>query len=118
MAERPVANALTLELEPVVAANMIRHLDSEDPWYAHDYVPFEQGENFAFLGGRDWDPSQVTLPKLVTGGAPLERIVPQHALLHDGLPPESRLSRASGAQTRGVKPSSRSARETSVTQLN
>ena len=29
-------------------------------------MPFEQGENFAFLGGRDWDPSQVTLPKVVT----------------------------------------------------
>ncbi len=29
-------------------------------------MPFEQGENFAFLGGHDWDPSQVTLPKSVT----------------------------------------------------
>ncbi len=28
--------------------------------------PFEQGENFAFLGGNDWDPSQVTLPKTIT----------------------------------------------------
>jgi acyl-[acyl-carrier-protein] desaturase len=66
MAEKPVANALTLELEPVVAANMIRHLDSENPWFPHDYVPFEQGENFAFLGGRDWDPSQTTLPRPIT----------------------------------------------------
>ena len=29
-------------------------------------MPFEQGENFAFLGGNDWDPSQVTLPKTIT----------------------------------------------------
>jgi acyl-[acyl-carrier-protein] desaturase len=29
-------------------------------------VPFEQGENFAFLGGKDWDSSSVTLPKHVT----------------------------------------------------
>ena len=29
-------------------------------------MPFEQGQNFAFLGGQDWDPSQVTLPKHVT----------------------------------------------------
>ena len=29
-------------------------------------MPFDQGENFAFLGGQDWDPSQVTLPKHVT----------------------------------------------------
>ncbi len=66
MAQKPVANALTLELEPVVTAEMRRHLDTEDLWYAHDYVPFDQGENFAFLGGKDWDPSHVTLPKNVT----------------------------------------------------
>src|SRR6185369_14326782 len=66
MGEKPVANALTLELEPVVHENLARHIATEELWYAHDYVPFEQGENFAFLGGRDWDPSQVTLPKTVT----------------------------------------------------
>jgi acyl-[acyl-carrier-protein] desaturase len=57
---------LILELEPVVQQELRRHIDTEDLWYAHDYVPFDQGENFAFLGGRDWDPSQVTLPKAVT----------------------------------------------------
>ncbi len=63
MAQKPVANALTLELEPVVADNLARFLDTADEWYAHDYVPFDQGRDFAFLGGEDWDPSQVTLPK-------------------------------------------------------
>jgi len=29
-------------------------------------VPFDEGENFAFLGGHDWAPSDVTLPKHVT----------------------------------------------------
>jgi acyl-[acyl-carrier-protein] desaturase len=66
MAQKPVPNALILELEPVVAENIERHLGTEQLWFAHDFVPFEQGENFAFLGGRDWDPSQVTLPKVVT----------------------------------------------------
>ncbi|WP_163766592.1 acyl-ACP desaturase [Mycolicibacterium parafortuitum] len=66
MAQKPVANALTLELEPVVLQELRRHLDSEEIWFAHDYVPFDQGENFAFLGGRDWEPSDVTLPKHVT----------------------------------------------------
>ncbi len=66
MAQKPVANALILELEPVVGENLDRHLDTESLWFAHDFVPFEQGENFAFLGGRDWDPSQVTLPKAIT----------------------------------------------------
>ena len=66
MAQRPVANPLIVELEPVVQRELRRHIDSEELWYAHDYVPFEQGENFAFLGGNDWDPSQVTLPKTIT----------------------------------------------------
>jgi acyl-[acyl-carrier-protein] desaturase len=55
-----------LELEPVVAETLSRYLQNEEMWYAHEYVPFDQGENFAFLGGQDWDPSQVTLPKHVT----------------------------------------------------
>lgn len=66
MALKPVPNALTAELEPVVAENMKRHLATEDLWFGHDFVPWEQGENFAFLGGRDWEPSDVTLPKPVT----------------------------------------------------
>jgi acyl-[acyl-carrier-protein] desaturase len=66
MAQKPVPNALILELEPVAAKNMERHLETEELWFAHDYVPFDQGENFAFLGGRDWDPSQVTLPNHIT----------------------------------------------------
>ena len=66
MGEKPVANALTLELEPIVGENLARHIATEEPWYSHDYVPFERGENFAFLGGTDWDASSVTLPKPVT----------------------------------------------------
>ena len=70
MAEKPVANALILELEPVVAQNLSRHVQTEELWYAHDYVPFDQGENFAFLGGKDWDPSDMTLPRPSREGRP------------------------------------------------
>jgi len=56
---------LTLELEPVVAENLARYMATADEWYAHDYVPFDEGKNFAFLGGVDWDPSQSTLPREV-----------------------------------------------------
>jgi len=65
MTHKPVASALTLELEPVVADNLARYLATADEWYAHDYVPFDQGRNFAFLGGEDWDPSQASLPREV-----------------------------------------------------
>ena len=66
MAQKPVPNALILELEPVVDENFARHVATEELWYAHDYVPFDQGKNFAFLGGKDWDPSDATLPRHVT----------------------------------------------------
>ena len=75
MADKPVANALTLDLEPVVSENLSRHVATEELWYAHDYVPFDQGENFAFLGGTDWDPSSVTLPKHVTDALEILLIV-------------------------------------------
>ena len=65
MTHKPVASALTLELEPVVAENLARYMATADEWYAHDYVPFDEGKNFAFLGGEDWDPSQATLPREV-----------------------------------------------------
>ena len=54
---------------------MDRHLSTEDLWFAHDYVPFDQGENFAFLGGRDWDPSEVTLPKAITDACEILLII-------------------------------------------
>jgi acyl-[acyl-carrier-protein] desaturase len=75
MAETPVANELTLELEPIVAENYRRHLSSADEWFAHDFVPFDQGKNFAFLGGQDWDPSEVTLTKPVVDALEILLIV-------------------------------------------
>src|SRR3569833_2485888 len=74
MAQKPVPNALILELEPVVQQELRRHIDSEDLWYAHDYVPFDQGENFASLGRKHCDPSEVTLPKTVTDGLEILQI--------------------------------------------
>jgi acyl-[acyl-carrier-protein] desaturase len=82
MAQKPVANALTLELEPVVEANMDRHLSTEDIWFAHDYVPFDRGENFAFLGGRDWDSSQMTLPRVFTDACEILLLVKDNLAGH------------------------------------
>lgn len=66
MAQKPVLTPLMAELEPVVGENYHRHIETSEPWYAHDFVPFDRGENFAFLGGHDWDSSQATLPRHVT----------------------------------------------------
>ena len=82
MAQKPVPNALILELEPVVEANIARHLETEEIWFAHDYVPFDRGENFAFLGGRDWDPSQATLPRLITDACEILLILKDDLAAH------------------------------------
>jgi len=49
------------DLEPVVAQNLDRHLSMAQEWHPHDYVPWSQGRDFAFLGGEDWDPEQSQL---------------------------------------------------------
>jgi acyl-[acyl-carrier-protein] desaturase len=56
------ANARLLhELEPVVAENLERHLKVAKSWHPHDYVPWSQGRDFAFLGGEDWRPEDSPL---------------------------------------------------------
>lgn len=49
------------ELEPVVEDNLNRHLGVAKHWNPHDYVPWSEGRNFAFLGGEDWEPEQSDL---------------------------------------------------------
>lgn len=49
------------ELEPVAAANVDRHLAAAKDWHPHDYVPWSEGRDFAFLGGEDWAPEQSRL---------------------------------------------------------
>ncbi|MFI5780223.1 acyl-ACP desaturase [Nocardia sp. NPDC051570] len=52
---------LLSELEPVAEQNVNRHLSMAKEWHPHDYVPWDDGHNFAALGGVDWDPSQSKL---------------------------------------------------------
>ena len=52
---------LLRELEPVVAANLDRHLSMAKEWHPHDYVPWSRGRDFAFLGGTDWQPEDSPL---------------------------------------------------------
>lgn len=49
------------ELEPVVEANLNRHLNVAKPWQPHDYIPWSRGRDFAFMGGEDWQPAESNL---------------------------------------------------------
>lgn len=52
---------LLTELEPVVESNLNRHQSMAKPWNPHDYVPWDEGRNFAMMGGVDWDEEQSRL---------------------------------------------------------
>lgn len=49
---------LLLRLEPAVEENLARHIEEADDWHPHDFAPWDEGKNFAFLGGEDWSPEQ------------------------------------------------------------
>ena len=52
---------LLRELQPVAEENVNRHLSMAKDWHPHDYVPWDEGRNFAAMGGEDWDPEQSRL---------------------------------------------------------
>jgi acyl-[acyl-carrier-protein] desaturase len=53
---------LLIQLEPVVEANLNRHLTQATEWFPHEYVPWSQGRDFdGVLGGEAWEPSQSKL---------------------------------------------------------
>ena len=52
---------LLRELEPIVEVNLDRHLSIAKEWMPHDYVPWSEGRDFAFLGGEDWHPEDSRL---------------------------------------------------------
>ena len=52
---------LLRELLPVCESEVERHMKMTRDWHPHDYVPWDDGRNFAALGGLDWDPAQSRL---------------------------------------------------------
>ncbi|MFG1791753.1 acyl-ACP desaturase [Nocardia sp. NPDC049149] len=57
LTDRELLESLAFDVEAVLR----RHIDAADGWQPHDYVPWDDGHNFAFLGGIDWEPEQSEL---------------------------------------------------------
>ncbi|WP_327142017.1 acyl-ACP desaturase [Nocardia sp. NBC_01327] len=57
LADRELLVSLAAEVE----ANLVRHIALAAEWQPHDYVPWDDGRNFEFLGGTDWEPGQSEL---------------------------------------------------------
>jgi acyl-[acyl-carrier-protein] desaturase len=54
---------LLVELEPVVAENLDRHLSLAKEWFPHEYVPWSEGRTFdGLLGGEPWREEDSTIP--------------------------------------------------------
>jgi acyl-[acyl-carrier-protein] desaturase len=68
------------ELEPVVEANLNRHLTMRKDWNPHDYIPWSDGKNYHALGGQDWDPEQSRLSEVA------QVAMVQNLLTEDNLP--------------------------------
>ena len=58
MSEPLTQTQMLLELEPVVAENLNRHLTMAKDWFPHQYVPWSDGRNYdGPLDGDPWDVS-------------------------------------------------------------
>ncbi|WP_324192720.1 acyl-ACP desaturase [Nocardia transvalensis] len=68
------------KLADEVEENLRRHIAQADGWQPHDYVPWDDGRNFAFLGGNDWEPDQSEL------GEVAELALTVSVLIADNLP--------------------------------
>lgn len=55
---------LLSELDNTMEQNLNRHLSMAKEWHPHDYIPWDEGRNFAAMGGDDWDSSQSKLSDL------------------------------------------------------
>ncbi|MBF6171161.1 acyl-ACP desaturase [Nocardia blacklockiae] len=60
MTDRELLESLAAEVEE----NLRRHTAAAEGWQPHDYVPWDDGRNFAFLGGNDWAPEQSELSEV------------------------------------------------------
>jgi len=60
LADDPQATRLLAELEPVVTAELERHITQAREWFPHEYVPWSEGRTFSgVLGGEEWNPSEL-----------------------------------------------------------
>ncbi|MGV9435481.1 acyl-ACP desaturase, partial [Nocardia sp. NPDC003648] len=67
-------------LADVVETNLARHTEVAEGWQPHEFVPWADGRNFAFLGGTDWTPEQSEL------SATAELALTVSVLVADNLP--------------------------------
>ncbi|MFJ4655828.1 acyl-ACP desaturase [Nocardia sp. NPDC088792] len=64
MSRQLTQREILAELEPVAEECVHRHLSMARDWHPHDYIPWDEGRNFAMLDGIDWAPEQSRLSEV------------------------------------------------------
>ena len=59
LADDLTAQRLLVDLEPVVERELNRHMATAKEWFPHEYIPWDEAENFdGPLGGKEWTPQE------------------------------------------------------------
>jgi acyl-[acyl-carrier-protein] desaturase len=86
------ATRLLIELEPVVAENLDRHLSISKEWMPHEYIPWSEGRNYVGPDGEPWSAEQSRLSPIARTALEL------NLLTEDNLPSYHReIQRAFGS---------------------
>ncbi|WP_019200528.1 acyl-ACP desaturase [Tsukamurella sp. 1534] len=69
---------LTLAIDKALPDIRAEYVDAGDAWQPHDYVPWDDGRNYAFLGGEDFTPEDVKVHPVVSNGLVLGLLTKDH----------------------------------------
>ncbi|WP_248490993.1 acyl-ACP desaturase [Tsukamurella sp. PLM1] len=69
---------LTLAIYKALPDIRAEYVEAGDPWQPQDYVPWDNGRNYAFLGGEDFVPEDVTVDPVVAHGLVLGLLTKDH----------------------------------------
>ena len=60
---------LVLALEKALPELSEEHQQNAESWFPHEWVPWDKGRNFRFLGGEDWKPEDANLDDTAAAAA-------------------------------------------------
>ncbi|CAM3802283.1 MULTISPECIES: acyl-ACP desaturase [Tsukamurella] len=69
---------LTLAIDKALPDIRAAYVEAGDAWQPHDYVPWDDGRNYAFLGGEDFAPADVKVHPVVAHGLVLGLLTKDH----------------------------------------
>ncbi|WP_461167481.1 acyl-ACP desaturase [Tsukamurella serpentis] len=69
---------LTLAIDKALPDIRAAYVEAGDAWQPHDYVPWDDGRNYAFLGGEDFVPADVKVHPVVAHGLVLGLLTKDH----------------------------------------